>query len=518
MRKSTETTRRGLLRTAAALAIAGVFGLTSDDIAQAQERVLTISNPYAPVSLDPARSAYGRGGTFLLPLYEPLVRRTAEGELEPALAQSWEVSPDSKSATFTLREGVKFSDGEPVTAEAAKRSITYWAGAKGPLSSNLSTLESIDVLDERRFKVNLSQPNPAMVALFDAYWLAGNLISPKGLDDLEGLLTKPAGAGRYILDTSKTISGKTYHYIPNPNYYDKSRINWDRIVISVFEDANSAIQAVQAGQLKIMVADASTGNAAKNSLPDTVRFVHSPLQIASLFLMDRGGETTAALKDLRVRQAINHAMDRKLINQALFGELGEPTAQMQARGFMGYNPPSEEAYPYDIEKAKTLLAEAGFPDGFEMKVGYVNNTQNDLLFNALSGQLSEVGILVKAFPYVSLAQQQESFKKKEVDSYIGTTTANVPNLVSKSIFDVNGVFNPFNAEDPEFTKLIQTAAALPMDKAEDAWKAVYAKAVEMAWFAPVATTHLTYFVSKEVDLPSPGATAIADLTNAKPAQ
>jgi peptide/nickel transport system substrate-binding protein len=122
--------------------------------------VLTVGNPFAPVSMDPALSGNGRAGTFLMPAYEPLLRTRPDGSFEPALAESWSVSPDNKVVTFTLREDAKFSDGEPVTAAAAKKSIEYWIGKKGPFSTNLATLASIDVVDDHTFKITLSSGIP----------------------------------------------------------------------------------------------------------------------------------------------------------------------------------------------------------------------------------------------------------------------------------------------------------------------------------------------------------------------
>ncbi len=148
----------------------------------AQEKVLTVGNPFSPLSMDPSLSGNGRAGTHLLPAYEPLVRVTADGSFEPALATAWAMSPDSKSATFTLRQDAKFSDGEPVNAEAVKKSIEYWRTKKGgPFAVNLATVTSIDVVEPYKVRINVSAPNPALLNLFEAYWLAGNIISPKAL-------------------------------------------------------------------------------------------------------------------------------------------------------------------------------------------------------------------------------------------------------------------------------------------------------------------------------------------------
>jgi peptide/nickel transport system substrate-binding protein len=184
---------------ASAIALTGCGG-SSGSSGQAapavkDPKVLTVSATGAPISMDPGLSGNGRLGTMLQPAYEPLVRTSAGGELEPALAESWDVSVDNKAVTFTLRHDAKFSDGEAVNAAAAKKSIEYWVAKKGPFSVNLSSLESITVDSEYQFTVKLSQANPDVVSIFNTYWLAGDLISPKAVDNPAVLGTETHGAG-----------------------------------------------------------------------------------------------------------------------------------------------------------------------------------------------------------------------------------------------------------------------------------------------------------------------------------
>jgi len=163
-----------------AIALASFALLAGASVALAQDKVLTVGNPFAPLSMDPSLSGNGRAGTHLLPAYEPLVRVRADGSFEPALATAWEMSADSKQATFTLRKDAKFSDGEPVNAEAVKKSIEYWRGKKGgPFAVNLAIVSAIDVVEPYKLRFTLSAPNPAFLNLFEAYWLSGDIISPK---------------------------------------------------------------------------------------------------------------------------------------------------------------------------------------------------------------------------------------------------------------------------------------------------------------------------------------------------
>ncbi|WP_310462399.1 ABC transporter substrate-binding protein [Sphaerotilus sp.] len=441
-----------------------VVALGAGGAALAQQKVLTVGNPFAPLSMDPSVSGNGRAGTHLMPAYEPLIRVRADGSFEAALATAWEMSADSKEATFTLRKDARFSDGEPVTAEAARKSIEYWRNKKGPFSVNLANVTSIDVLDTHRFKIKLSSPNPALLNLFEAYWLSGDLISPKALDKPDQLGTQTFGAGPYKLDPAATVTGKTYTYVPNEHYYDKSRIQWDKIVLSVFEDQNSAIQAMKAGQVKLLVSDPVTGHANATKLDKNMRIVSEPVQWSGLVIVDRDGTINPALKDVRVRQAINHAIDRKLIAKALLGHYADPSAQLQGKGFLGHDPANDTRYPYDPAKAKALLAEAGYAT---------------LVFNSNSG---------------------------------------VPNLARFQTLSPKGSLNFFGNEDTTLTKLMDEAANLPLPQSEAAWKKVYARVTELAWFAPIAATHNVYFATDEVKTPKVGQSVVIDLVNVVPAK
>ena len=480
--------------------------------------VLTVGNPFAPVSMDPAFSGNGRAGTFLMPAYEPLLRTRPEGGFEPALAQSWSVSPDNREATFTLRKDARFSDGEPVTAAAAKKSIEYWIGKKGPFSTNLATLTSIDLVDDYTFKVKLSSGNPNILSLFDTYWLSGDLISPKALDVGANLGVQTYGAGPYVLDAANTITGKSYVYLPNPYYYDKAKVVWDKVVISVFEDQNSAIPAMKTGQLKLLVSDALTGHANESKLPENIRIVSTPVQWTGLFLGDRDGLVNPALKDIRVRQALNFGIDRALVTTALFGKLAEPTDQLQGKGFIGYDEAIEAKYPFDPAKAKALLAEAGYGAGLELKVAYVHATLSNVLFQALAGQYRKIGVTLKGQEFQNLGALAPAAAQKQFDSLIANTNSGVPYLAKFQTLDPKGSYNYYNSEDAELTRLIAEASALPADKSEEAWKKVYAHVADIAWFVPISAMHVVYFASSDIDAAKPGQSTVIDLTRVTPAK
>ena len=521
MSRTRESRRHSLQRILAltTLATAALFtNLAMTGQALAQDKVLTVGNPFSPLSLDPSLSGNGRAGTHLLPAYEPLVRVRADGSFEPALATAWELSADSKEATFTLRKDAKFSDGEPVNAEAVKKSIEYFRAKKGPFSVNLATVTSIDVVDAYKVRIKTSVPNPALINLFEAYWLGGDIISPKALATPDALAKGTYGAGPYMLDAAATVTGKTYTYVPNPHYYDKSRIKWDKVVMLVFEDQNSAVQAMKAGQVKLLVSDPVTGHANRDKLDKTMRMISEAVQWTGLIVMDRDGIVNPALKDVRVRKAINHAIDRKLIAKALLGDFADPTVQLQGRNFMGYDAANEAKYPYDPAKAKALLAEAGLGQGLNVKISYVNNTLSRTMSQVLAGQFKKVGINATLNELQGFGAMQAANAARQIELLVFNSNSGVPNLARFQTLAPKGSLNFYNTEDAKLTQLIDEAANLPLTKAEAAWKKVYAHVTDIAWFAPIAATHTVYFATDAVKTPKIGQSVVIDLVNVVPAK
>ncbi len=498
----------------AALAVSLSFGIAP---AMAQ-KVLTVGNPFAPQSIDPSMSGNGRAGTALMPAYEPLVREKADGSIEPALAASWKVSPDNKEVTFTLRKDAKFSDGEPVNAAAVKKSVEYFRSRKGPFTANLASLTSIDVVSEFVVSFKLSESQPSIVNLFSAYWLAGDIISPKALATPDILGTQTFGAGPYKIDPAATITRKSYTYVKNEHYYDKSRQKWDKVVMTVFEDQNSGLQSLKSGQTQVLISDPITGNANTNSLPKDIRIVSQPVGWTGLIFLDRDGKINPAFKDVRVRQAINMALNRPLVGRALFGNYIEPSVQMQGKGFMGYDAANEDKYAYNLDKAKALLAEAGYPNGISFTLAYVNNSLSVTLSQAVIAQLKRANITVKPHEFQNFGVMNGSFAKKEYEALLFNSNFGPPNLSRFQTLMPKGSLNPYGSEDAEMLKLIGEATKLPVAKSEAAWKKVFTRVVDAAWFAPIGAAHAVYFASDKVKMPQIGASIVIDVVNMEPAK
>lgn len=487
---------------AAAVSAAALAGCAADAEEATGDGVLDVAISFVPGSLDPAISSLGLWAVPLSPVYEPLLRVDADGELAPALASDWSVEDGNTTFTFTIRDDVTFANGEDVTPEAVVASIEYWRSANGPFVNRLAALTDISI-DGDTITMSLDAPNPDFLWFFTPGNNTGSIIAPAGLADPESLGTEPQGAGPYVLDLDQTVTGSTYTYTANENYYDLDAVEWDAVKITVYEDATSALQALQSGQVDFMYSDASTANSNAATLSDDIGIARIARGWTGLMIMDRDGQADPALGDVRVRQALNHAVDRDALTAALFGEFGQPTAQVTGPGFTGYVEANDTAYTYDPDRARELLADAGYADGATITNALFQTPRNSLLTEALIDQFAQVGVTMTVDTYAGNADWRQAIYSQQFGTAVEGNAFSTPYLANLSTFDKGSPFNGvFGIEDPEMTRLVNAAAALSGGEAEAAWQEVFTYVVDQAWFVPISTSEAIYLYAGTVAEPA----------------
>jgi peptide/nickel transport system substrate-binding protein len=358
--------------------------------------------------LDPVLNDANLDIWVLTNLYDPLLQPTADGkDVAPDLATAWSFSSDGLTLTLTLRDGIKFADGSPITAQDAKWSLDR---ARNPDNGIWNfTLAAIDSIDASGNKViiHLKHPDPTIVpalSMFNAAIMPEKLFeAAKGSTDAEkakAFAEHPIGSGPFVLSEWKR--GSYMVITRNPYYWEKGTDGkalpyLDSIRFEIVPDDATRILKLQSRELDAaeFIPLSRVGELQKD--PNINMELFPSTQVNSVLMNNRPtlpNGTPNPLSSLEVRQALNYATNKQALIQVVNFGIGTP---MQS--FMSTTTPyyvATRSYAYDLEKAKSLLAQAGFPNGFTVSALATAGSQNDLaLLTALQSMWGEVGIKLK---------------------------------------------------------------------------------------------------------------------------
>ncbi len=362
---------------ASAIALAASLGA-----AQAQGD-LTVALQLEPPHLDPTSAAAGAIDSVVYSnIFEGLTRFMGDGSIVPGLAESWEISEDGLSYTFRLREGVTFHDGTAMDAEDVKFSLDR-ARAEDSVNAQKALFEAIsevEVVDPLTVKLTLSEANGLL--LFNLAWGDAVIVAPESIADIK---TNPVGTGAFkFVDW---VQGDRIEIARNPDYWGTPAV-LDTATFKFISDPTAAFAAVMAEDVDVFSAFPAPEN-----LP---QFEADPR--FQVLVGSTEGETILATNnkqppfdDIRVRQALAHAIDRQsIIDGAMFG-LGIPIGTHFAPHHPAYVDLTGKS-GYDPDKARALLAEAGLADGFETTLHLPPPSYARRGGEIVAAQLAEVGI------------------------------------------------------------------------------------------------------------------------------
>ncbi|WP_276352182.1 ABC transporter substrate-binding protein [Cohnella caldifontis] len=324
---------------------------------------------------------------YAAPAVERLFRRTDDGEIEPFLAKGYEVAADRTSITIGLNQGIKFHDGADFNADAVKWNLDRYIETK---RSELAKVRSVDVVDEYTVKLNLTEYDGLLLPYLSS--IPGMMISPKsaGEHDPQWTETHPVGTGPY-----KFVSWDRSQKIVYEKFADywQGEPKLDRLVISVIADPMTQAAAFENGDVDVLMnVDAKSAS----DLQAKGKFDVTPSKLANavLGLVPDSAHEKSVYANLKVRQAVWHAIDFAAIAKTLGYGFFEPTTQLAAPGSAAYNA-DVKGYAYDPEAAKKLLAEAGYAQGFDTTLYAQNTAGYANILTAAQGYLKAVGINAK---------------------------------------------------------------------------------------------------------------------------
>lgn len=351
--------------------------------------VLTIAIPISPPSLDPGVGEPAFEG-FINPAYDALLRiDPVDGKIIPSLAVSWKwVGTDFKTFEIELRPDVLFSDGSEFNAEAVKAWLDFQKTNASVTASNIG-LDTAEVTGPLSITLHLAQPNVMLPIFFTRGWISGAIACPAAVTNPDLVTTATCGAGPYMLDTENTVTADTYTYIPNPHYWNPDEIHWNKLVLKVVANPQSALDALRTGQVQLTPADPSIVDA---GVADGMKLAGVEQNVQGLDFLLKDGTAVPAIGDVRVRQALNYAIDRVALAQVLGGGKGRPVSSEFLPGGDAYDASLDNYYPYDVTKAKALLAEAGYADGFEVTILSIPMNSLDTLAQAVASYWEAIGV------------------------------------------------------------------------------------------------------------------------------
>lgn len=343
---------------------------------------LAYGNPIASPGYTPR--ATGNALLYYLTLsYENLLTYDDEGNLVPKLATDWVLDESEPSITWTLREGVTFADGTPFNAEAVKVNIEeYQANSR----TEVSNIASCEVIDDTHIKMVLNQLDSSTleaVGYFVFY------MSPKALEDPTSLETATCGTGPFQLTEFENNAYAIY--TKNENYWQEGKPYLDSVEITVITETSTASTAFQAGEYD-MVAVSSMSPLVIQELDATGMYVaeenKNGMGIGTLGIIPNSA-LDGPWADEKVRRALCYAIDVDALNAAFMMGTAQTVDQWAIPGAVTYNDDLTH-YTYDPERAKELLAEAGYPDGFDTQIITISTLSD--MFTAIANMLNEVGI------------------------------------------------------------------------------------------------------------------------------
>jgi peptide/nickel transport system substrate-binding protein len=370
------------------LLLAAMFLWTGGSASAESKGSIKLGVPAEPSTFDPHRiTGFTMNMHFPL-VFDNLVFRDNSGKIIPKLAKSWKLVKPTV-LQFKLREGLKFTNGEPVDAHAVKFSLERILDPK--LKSRqygyFRGMDHVEVVDKYTVNVHTKYPDMFLLSPLTSY---GNIVPPKYYKSkpLKYLARHPVGSGPYKL--VKWSKGEEMVYEANPNYWDPSKNQIKKGTFKIIPEPTTRVSALLAGDVDIVYSVSPQLTQMVSSRPKVEVVAGDSVRTCYIILTIKKDSPWA---DVRVRKALNLAIDKKsIIKNVLQGNARIVATNVGPTSF-GHNP-NLKPFPYDPVKAKKLLAEAGYPNGFsvDMYVPLGRYLMGKQTAEAIAGQFAKVGI------------------------------------------------------------------------------------------------------------------------------
>lgn len=397
-------------------------------------------------SLDPHQTVAAGTREVLFNIFEGLVKPNSDGEMIPAVAEKYELSEDGTTYTFTLREGVKFHNGQTVTAEDVVYSINRCAavpeGQEKPLVAAFSAVKSVEALDEKTVAVTIAQRDLEFISYMTA------AIIPA---DYENQDTAPVGTGpfKFVSRTPQQdfVMERFEDYWGAPAWLDK-------VTYKICENADALVMNLNGGSIDLC---AHLTSAQASQLNQNFQVLEGTMNLVQAIYLNNQAKP---FDNQLVRQALCYAIDRQGIMDMVADGHGTAVGSSIYPAFTKYFLPElVDKYPHDVEKAKELLAQAGYPDGFDMTISVPNNYQPHMdTAEVVAEQLREAGINVTIQPVEWSTWLDTIYNGRQFQAtVVGVDAANMTARAMLERFTSDYGKNFINYNNPAYDALFQQA-------------------------------------------------------------
>jgi peptide/nickel transport system substrate-binding protein len=477
------------------------------------------------LTMDPHSQNTGPTHAFNHQIYEPLVIRALDGGLRPTLATEWRILEEDPTVwEFKLRQGVKFHDGADFTAEDVVFSIERAKMPTSNMKELLASVEEVTAVDDHTVHMRTAGPNPLLVDnltnlfMMDRGWAeANNAAVPQNFDaGEEHFAARNAnGTGPYVLVSREPDARNVARAFEDYWGKDEFPLDVTEIVYTPITSAATRVAALLSGEVDF-VQDVPVQDIARLEQTAGIRVTRGPENRTIFFGMNVGSDELTygtaegnPFKDKRVRQAINMAIDREAIQQVVMRGESIPLGTIAPPFINGY----EEwmgAYPaVDVDAAKALLAEAGYPDGFQVTLHCPNDryVNDEGICQAAVGMLGRIGINA-TLESRSLSIHFPGISNMETDFFL--LGWGVPTFDSLYVFDFlyhcreggKGSWNATRFCDPELDAQIGTLASEPdFEKRNATIRAIWERVQDETIYVPIHVQTLARAMKDTLDIP-----------------
>jgi len=409
-------------------------------------------------------------------IYDTLLRAKLDGTVEPGQAKSAEIV-DPQTIRIELNEGIRFTDGTPLDAEAVKFGIERNRDAQNAtLSAELQDIENITVESPTQLTLHLNKPTAG--AVYDRLPYGDFMIvSPTAARNGNDFSANPIGAGPFVIERAEV--GRTYVYRKNPDFFQADQIRLAGVEVTHIETGqdvtaiqSGAVDAAPALSYELSKALGGSGWEIETEATDRIQFWGHMCKSRPPF------------DDVRIRQAWNYAIDRDAINQAVLDGRGEPMWGFFVSGSPYHDPSLDGFYEQDQDRARQLLAEAGQPNlTFE---SFFTPGSSQRMAEIIQAQLAEIGVTMNLKPLTQVADFFPDARGAPLNIFGHQRT--YIQKVSRNLTPPS-VGNVCNWDDPEFNELVaQVKAMSPDDPAViEVWSDLQRMALEKAMLGYIVT-------------------------------